>query len=418
MTLKSVLDDISREISIPDDVAGAALRLAARRRVRRRAMAPAGAIVAIALVVLAVLSVVEGGFGRVTPAAPPSGPGSVPSHVGAPQGAVRSVFDAPIWRASLLYFDRHDAAMLVSADGNEQRSLPVRPSGTYRAVTFALSPDGTKVAYGWVADDLTKVKKGDPRSELRIVTLATGRTLRLALPGDGFGDKVDHLTWSADGTRLLVQAVVIADVQPGGWGGALDTFVVDAATATRESSVSFHGQSLGGWSADGKRLLWIENDAVQITDLAGDSLRTLVLKALPGTGPYGDATSGDGAHWSPDENTVAITVGKALPGDPPDTVVGGVSRPFLLRALSLGPAGGGGDAAEIDVPLGSAQAASVIGWADDTHALVDRWLDGGAQRVESVDVRSGAAATVISVDPGTWQGISVAGDIVRAGGFR
>jgi hypothetical protein len=184
--------------------------------------------------------------------------------------------------------------------------------------------------------------------------------------------------------------------------------------------VPFHNPSLGGWSADGKRLLWIDNNVVQITDLAGDALRMLDVKAMPGTGPYMDVTGGDGVNWSPDEKTVAMTVAKAVPGHPLNTIISGSSLPFLLRAVSLGPAAEGGDAPEVDMPLGSAESAFVVGWADDAHALVEIWLASGAQRLESVDVRSGAVTTVMLVDPGlvTGDGISVAGDIVRAGGFR
>ncbi len=414
--LRSTLHDIAREAVPSPGLADDVLRLAGRRRARRRVLVPAAAMAAIVAVVLAVTNLAQAPRSGVVPANPVTGPGSVPSHVSAPKGAVRSVFTAPIWRAALMYHDRSGTPILLSADSDEVRSLPVHSSGGYSGKAYSLSPDGTKVAYGWVGDGVAAIKRMPSPAQLRIVTLATGRTETLPLPGRGHGEIVDHITWSADSTRLLVQANVVDEVVDNGWGGKAECFVVDAGTGARIGDVDFRGSFLGGWSADGTRLLSVAEAQWQVVDTAGNVVRNIPVSDESDTAPY--ATFGGGFNWSPDEKIGVLAVGKGLPGHPLN-LYDGSSRPFLLRVVSLESSDSNGNAAEIDVPLGSAQLAYVVGWRDSTHALVALWPDGGAQRVDSVDVHSGVVTPAVRLDAGISTGpVAIAADVASAGGFR
>ncbi len=241
-TLRSTLAAVSQDVAMPDDLADAALRSAVRRR-RALVAVPVAAMVAVAALVFLVTSVFSAGARTVVPAGPVTGPGSAPRTVGAASD-LRSELSAPIARAALMYRERKGTPVLVSADGDGARALRVSSSGGYHGGAYALSPDGTKVAYSW--QRASPVGGAQPKTELRVVTLATGRTASLPLPGVGLGEPVESIAWSADGARLLVQGVVTRHVQKGGGYGAIEWFLVDVASSgalTRGAKVDVTGPS-------------------------------------------------------------------------------------------------------------------------------------------------------------------------------
>jgi len=414
-SLRSTLDAVSRDVAMPDDLTDAALRLAGRRRRRAHVTVPVLAMVVVALLVLLVTSVFSVGRRAVVPAGPVSGPGAVPSSVGAVSD-VRSEFSAPIARAALMYQDRGGTPILVSADDEAVRALRVSSSGGYRGAAYALSPDGMKVAYGW--QKTSPVGGAQPKTQLRVVTLATGETASLALPGIGLGEPVESIAWSTDSARLLVQGVVTEGAQQNGGYGSVECFLVDidsSGALTRGAKVQFTGPDVDGWSADGQRLLSVQTPEVDITDLAGKTVGSVRLRSMPDAGRYGNVFGAAGQLWSPDEQQLAIAEAKALP-DRPLNVLDGKPRPYLLRAVSL--TSSEATAPETDVELGQAMDAHVVGWADDGRVLVGV-LSGGAENVYSVDVRTGEKRVVVRFDAGlTSSAPQVAGEIVRGGGFR
>lgn len=417
-SLRSTLDAVSRDVAMPADLADAALRLAGRRRRRAHVAVPVVAMVAVAALAFLVASVFSAGRRTVVPAGPVSGPGSVPSSVGAATD-VRSEFSAPIARAALMYRDRGGTPILVSADSDAARALRVASSGGYRGDAYALSPDGAKVAYGW--QKAAPVGGAQPKTQLRVVTLATGKTASLALPGVGLGEPVESITWSADSSRLLVQGVVTEGAQRNGSYGTVECFLVDIASSgalRRGAKVQFAGPDIDGWSADGQRLLSAQDPNVYMTDLAGQDLGSTKLRSMPfDVGRYGNLFGTGGQPWSPDEQHVAIAVALASIGRPL-TDFDGRPRPYVLRAVSLTSSESGGLAPEADFDLGAALDAQVIGWADNGHALVGVQF-GGVENVYSVDVRTGEKRVVVKFDAGvTSAAPQVAGEIVRAGGFR
>lgn len=415
-TLRGALVDAAREAHLPTNLADSALRLAVRRR-RRAVAVPLVAMVAVAALVFLVTSVFSFGRRAVVPAGPVSGPGSAPSSVGAESG-VRSEFSAPIARAALMYRDRSGTPILVSADSDAVRALRVSSSRGYHADAYALSSDGRKVAYAW--QKAVPVAGSQPKTQLRVVTLATGATESLALPGIGLGEPVESIAWSADGSRLLVQGVVTEQVQPHGGSGKVECFVVDigeAGALSRGRQVEFTGPDIDGWSANGERLLSIEDSTAKVTDLGGAVLRSVPLAPMD-AGRYGNQFGAGGLLWSPDEQQVAEAVAKETPGRPLNQI-DNLPRPYVLRAISLTSSDSIGVAAETDVDLGEALAAHVIGWADDEHALVAVLDNSGVERVRSVDTTTGYFITAVSFAPNmTIQGVQVAGQIVQSGGFR
>lgn len=414
--LRGALVDAAREAPLPTDLADSALRLAVRRRRRVVVAAPVVAMVAVAALVFLVTSVFSFGRRAVVPAGPVSGPGSVPSSVGASSG-VRSEFSAPIARASLMYRDSHGTAYLVSADGDVVRALRISSSDGYSGDAYALSPDGRKVAYAW--QKAVPVGGSQPKTQLRVVTLATGATASLALPGIGLGEPVESIAWSADGSRLLVQGVVTEDARPSGGYGTTECFLVDIGATgalSRGARVDFTGLTIDGWSADGERLLSVDGADVRITNLGGAAMRTVALGAND-AGNYGNPFGEGGMLWSPDEQRVAIAAAQPTRGRPLNEI-DDLPRPYILRAISLTSSDTKGVAAETDVDLGDALDAHVIGWADDTHTLV-AVSTGGVERIYSVDVTTGAKRVAVTFAAGvTWAAPQVAGDIVRSGGFR
>ena len=416
-SLREALLDASREAPLPADLADSALRLAVRRHRRVVVGAPVVAMVVVAALVFLVASVFSFGRRAAVPAGPVSGPGSVPSSVET-SSDVRSVFSAPIARASLMYRDRSGTPILVSADGDVARALQVSSSGDYHAAAYALSPDGRAVAYAW-QEDSPLGGGSQPKTQLRVVTLASGVTASLALPGIGLGEPVESIAWSADGSRLLVQGVVTKRVQPNGSEGTEECFLVNIDSAgglTRASKVDASRVSIDGWSANGELLLTVDGSDVKITDLSGAVIRTVSLRTT-GAGSYQNQFGEGGLRWSPDGRWVAIAAARPTPGRPLNHI-DDLPRPYILRAISLTSSDTNGVAAETDVDLGEVLDAHVIGWADDEHPLVAASA-GGTERVYSVDVTTGATRVVVTFAAGlTWSAPQVAGDIVRAGGFR
>lgn len=417
-SLRSTLEAVSRDVEIPGDLADAALRLAGRRRRRAQVAVPLVAMLAVAVLVLVVAAVLRSDRQAVVPAGPATGPGSVPSVVGR-SSDVRSEFSAPIARASLMYRDRGGTPMLVSADSDAVRALRVSSSGGYRGSAYALSPDGAKVAYGW--QKASPVGGAQSKTQLRVVTLATGETASLALPGIGLGEPVESITWSADGARLLVQGVVTEGAQQGGGYGTVECFLVDidsAGALTRGAKVQFTGPDVDGWSTDGQRLLSVQEPTADITNLAGKTVSSTSLRPMSSdVGRYGNSFGAGGQLWSPDERHMAIAVALASSGRPL-TDYDGRPRPYVLRTASLASSDSGGLAPEDDFDLGGALDAQVIGWADNDHPLVGV-LFGGVENVYAVDIRSGGKRVVVRFDAGvTSAAPQLAGDIVSEGGFR
>jgi hypothetical protein len=430
--LRATLEELTRDLPLPTDPAGDALRLAARRRRRRAigapvaAMAGVGAVVVIATVALhgrpSLAPVVTpppttaSSSASVTPAPPAIGPGSVPDRLFVPPKKVLSVLDHPIARAAVLY-DTGAAQILVSADGDVVRGLPSAGSGGYFPMGFELSPDGARVAYGWNKADYSSAEAGQVQTELRILTLATGEVQRVPLPGAGLGVLVQQILWSADGRRLIVEAISITSASPDGEGGTIEVVLVDARTGMQSAGPSAGSKELQGWSRDGRRVLAINNNELRVANLDGTPVILAPMGQLADHGQIGEGWPVPAA-WSPDERFVAVVNAISTAGHPLN-YDDKSDRPFVVRVFSLTSKDAAGNTSEVDVPLGTHVNAAIVGWPDSGQPLVAVTSHDGALEVDALDTASLTVHPVMTAPAAVRAAsVQVAIEVLATGGFR
>lgn len=187
-------------------------------------------------------------------------------------------------------------AFVTLGDGRSTIHVLDRVGGVPRRLTTdernetapAWSPDASAIAF-YSADPVTG------RAELRIVELASGRTLNIAAPGASLGPA--RPDWSADGQRLLF---IGADAK-----GRNQVWVVGRdGIGLRDVSSGFAARG-AGWaslSPDGRRVAWV-------ADLRG---RTPVVVTDLATGESRDLMAGDeraaaeAPRWSPDGQRITF----------------------------------------------------------------------------------------------------------------
>ncbi len=358
------------------------------RRSRRRDRFLTGATVTLA--VLGVTGVTLLGVDALRDAAPPADaptqrpdPG-IPSDVHAPvgDGGLELEHDLAVGRASVAIAN-DTAAFVVSAhDGSYHRlDLPgfdpaLYDAGGSEVSGLTLSPDGTKLIYGWQGDSEDPMASG-----ARVVDLLSGEIVTMSR--QALNDEPSRLltwgfSWSPDG-RFVMNRVKITDPDdPWGssphWGQSLDT---ETGRPVAPSGRSAALEMPRGDLASIGRIAPSGLEAQAFMDglvLSGDSVRTLDLPddEVWVTGRF-DA-SGSRLLVEPDRIAGSVLLVDGLQRDTPG---GGDMTTTVLR-MSDGPA---------DVEL--------LGWVGPRHALAvldDSFDDETADLVLlSLDVEAGQA---------------------------
>ena len=158
---------------------------------------------------------------------------AVPDHVAdEPETGLR------IGRGAAAFVTENGVPVVVDAQDGAYHVLRLRgllddsPGGGYRfhsAPPLALSPDGTRIAWGILIDGTG----GDPYSGIRVADLTTGEVLEIVPTAKDRNVLVGQLHWSADGRWLV-------------WGGAR---IIEW---TGGGSYSTSGQFGGVVAADGR----------------------------------------------------------------------------------------------------------------------------------------------------------------------
>ena len=363
-------------------------------RHRRRLIGPIAA--AAAVIVVATSAVIVSGSHHGNTTNPVDVGQSIPAEISVP-ATVLSILDHPMPRAGLLIQTGTDSEpnavssdpILVSPDGHTYRTLPTigdgAAPGTVSLSAFALSADGTRVAYG----DWTRTAPGS--SALHVVDLASGQVSTFAMPGSGNGEQITNVTWSPDGTRIAYSAASITELpltSPGEGQATQDDAILDLATGrvTPLPATPF------AWSADGQQLLlgppyatgtmYPETNALEIVDSAARIVRTIP------TGSLLDVQLGAGM-WSSAAHAIATVVRAVNPDDSSSQPHDSWSEPHQYT-LQLMPDQPGQQVIASQLNLGSlVGVASVVGWLDADHVAVSERLPDQAMRIVSVDIDTG-----------------------------
>lgn len=314
-----------------------------------------------------------------------------------------------------------------TASGNDQSFAP------------ALSQDGTKVAFGSAASDLTSTPVGQYSTNVFVRDLTTGTTSLVtanAAGTEGIGGFASVL--SPDGTKVLFEAYA-SEFGPTDTNGLVDLYMRDLTTGTTSLVSANAGDTDSGnnWSGrgaftpDGSQVLFhsSSNDLgptdtnaggepgtgygyqdIYLRDLATGTT-SLVSANAAGT----DSGNGgsDGAVLSPDGTTVAFHSGATdlVPGEHP-AVANIYVRDLATGTTQLAsPAasGGGGGNSHSREPQFSPDGTKLVFRSEaddlgpaDTNGVSDvyvRDLDAGATTLVSVN-----AAGTNGGNAGSWTG--------------
>ena len=184
---------------------------------------------------------------------------------------------------------------VMDADGSNQRRLTHHPAlDAYPH----WHPDGTRIAFrsGRDGADITSIYTMDlDGNDLRLVTQA---------------EFIAKLRWSPDGERIAFEGVI---------GGNREVFVIDADGTNRwqvSKTVSRSTMRLGGWSPDGKKILYTVITKPLADGVAFEYsmvIATLhlsnreVIKFEPVVLPPSRLLAADGHGWGADGKSIIIT---------------------------------------------------------------------------------------------------------------
>jgi hypothetical protein len=388
------------------------------RRARRR-----DAVLVVASVVIAIVCV-GGSLLTIGPASRDPGPATppgfdgIPSHVwSVPERLLRSTDNPPadertwdprvveadlaVGRGAVAYSEGNLGQLPVVVTAKDGRYHPLdlpgfSPAGivnspTDETVPLALSPDGTRLAYGWW--DPTASLDHPMPSGIRIVDLLTGSIRTITLTG-GNGIRLESISWSPDGRWLAWSGGRTRSWTP------MSTNFGDpvAGRVSPAGTVDYLPGRLGNFVpaaiSDNGLLAVHDTDRTRVWN--GGSVRTL--------GREGQADARYAGRWSPSGSTLALT-----------TFGPGAELEFLDASgtrstsdLGTSPFGTGTDLVQ---PLG---------WLDDSAVvlLLSPRLDGGdtaASRL-AIATRAGGRnevelAEVGRIDPRVV-GLTVATDLM------
>lgn len=401
--LRTALHDLS-EAAGPATSRGHDLWARGRRARRTQRLATLTTVAAVVALVVALAGVARP-LAAPGPADLPDVPdgGALPRTVHAPThpagdwipGAEfdedKLVTDLAVGPVSVAWSRGYHAPLLVSARTGEHLLVQLPDAeglSSAEGVTLTLGPDGTRLAYGWWR--LARTTAGT-EAGIGVVDLRTGDVEQHALTGRNERPvRVEQISWSADGRSLA-------------WIG-------NEAVQWDQGGAGFKGQVLEVGSlpsgAGGPRTWTLEKGAPRTTAVAAtDDGGALVLSRdrlwrFPGRGAQGVGSDlGPRADWG--RATVrgtSLYVGRGR-----DLVTLDVAshdpRPERVRWRGTG--------ASTDVePLGTTPSGSVV-------AVVYREKDFTSVLPPRIEVRApdGRVRTLTTWDTGTYESVSVATDL-------
>ncbi len=290
--LADAFEDLARRAPRVDAGAFAESAVHGARRARGRALL-AGPALAVVLL-LALFSAVT-----VLPRpAPASGPGEPAPAAVLPARVVEYLpwtpllgKGEPLGRA-VLVVEQSEGYFVIGLDGSARR-LPTVEGG-FAVTSPVLSPDGTKLAYGWSApEDMSELDPHEAASSaLRLVDLVTGETRTLERGKVGRSIRYRSLAWAPDARRLAAVTIEGADAGNGRWGTVRRIAVLDGGAKVWSVRAPFTAEI--AWSPDGTRLAtgWTGGVVVKLWS-ADDGAPGAELKVEP-------QADLDNAAWGPD----------------------------------------------------------------------------------------------------------------------
>jgi hypothetical protein len=227
-------------------------------------------------------------------------------------------------RALAFRFDwASDELVVESADGSDRRSLPIQSDDSYREESYALSPDGTQVAWfkpvqaiGLQTPDGGSEGAGW-QNELWVTPIAGGTAVRLAPTSTDPFESYGRPTWSPDGRTIAFEGRIAArSTESRSHRSAVYVVDVDGSdrrTLSTRPLVAYDAFGLS-WSPDGRYLAFVglpDGSSIPLTNPdapLGDPQTDVFVIAADGTGERNitrSATFETRPGWSPDGSRLA-----------------------------------------------------------------------------------------------------------------
>ena len=374
-----------------------------RRGRRRRTLKRGGALLVGAAVVAGVAlaaGVLPGADDRAVPPADSVGGLGLPDHLHAPPERMSDVDpefggwmreevlrgdELAVGPAAAAWVTPGGLPVVVDAETGEHHllDLPDAVSANLEARTFAgsdwqplaLSPDGTRLAYGTV-----RFGRDGASTGVRVLDLTTGEAAwRRQLVGDA-GVLVEELSWSPTGTWLAWQGRQTRE-----WtGSSIAGFTPVAGVVGPETESTVEGVTGGGAvvARDDGAAYVVTPREIEILSPCPAGARC-PAQPPPLTWRSAGVALAPGAALSPEGSTLALSVFEGY-----DLVTLGL----FGRRPSLGAEG---------MPDDRPWQVTALGWVDDDHVLVlrdDNEGSDGTLSIVPVDAEEGASTDVGTVD--------------------